>query len=118
MRLHNLSGGERSSADAALNAALVGSALDQEVAAIAPLLVPAVLNFPVLGALKLAVANQSDGVATQSGSRLVSVHSGLVGGEIGVDGESHVHGSVGHELLHDLRLAADGVGACCLLLPC
>merc|ERR1711988_669289 len=85
--LHNLSGGELSCIDVALDAALVGSTLDQEVAAIAPLLVPRVLDFPVLGAVKLAVSDQGDGVASQSGSGLVGVHTRLVSWEVTVDGE-------------------------------
>merc|ERR1712232_1451016 len=46
------------------------------------------------------------------------VHTTLVGWEITVHGESHVHRTIVHQLLHDLVLSTDTVCACCTDLVC
>merc|ERR1712046_132921 len=87
LHLNNFRRRERASVDAALNAALVDATLDQEMAAIAPLLVPAVLNLPVINTVEGAVADQGDGMASQERAGLVGVHAGLVRREITVNAE-------------------------------
>merc|ERR1711865_678812 len=71
---NNSGGRDSTSADTAFNAALVGATFDQEVATVAPLLVPAVLDLPVLLTILNTVTHEGDGVTPEeTGSRSLRV---------------------------------------------
>jgi len=118
MSSNNLGGRKSTSHSIALDAALVHATLDQNVALEPPFLIPAVLNFPVVNAVKGAITDQGHGVASQSRSCLVCVHTGLVGWEIAIDSQCDIHGAVGVKVLHDLVDIADRVRSGCVGLVC
>merc|ERR1712124_106369 len=89
--LHNCGSGNGSSSCITLNATLVAATSNQEVAVVTPVLIPAVLDLPVLLAIELTITNQSDGMTTKELGSGVLVHTRLVRWEITVDSEGHVH---------------------------
>merc|ERR1719428_1045933 len=107
--LHNCGGINGSSTCITLDAALIGATRNQEVAAVAPILIPAVLDLPVLLAIKLAISNQSDSMTSQELRGGVLVDTGLVCWEITVDSEGDIHGSILNQILHHVLLTSVAV---------
>ena len=64
------------------------------MATVAPLLIPAVLDLPVLLTVQLTVTDQGDSVATEVAAGSVLVHARLVRGEIAVHGQGDVDWAV------------------------
>ncbi len=60
---------------------------DQEVAVVAPLLISAVFDLPVLLAVQITATDQGDDVATKVTAGSMLVHARLVRGEIAVHRE-------------------------------
>ena len=73
--------------DAVLNPALADATRDFEKSAVAPRWVPGVLDQPVRHRVLHAPAHELDGMAARHLAGLVLVDAGLVGFEVGVDGE-------------------------------
>merc|ERR1711907_179821 len=107
---HNCGSCNGSCTSVTLNAALVATASNQEVAIVTPILIPAVLDLPVLLAIKLTVTNQGDGMTSKELGSCVLVDTRLVCWEIAVDSERHVHGTVLNQVLHHGLLASVAVG--------
>ena len=61
-----------------LDAAFVAATSNEEMAIVAPVLVPAVLDLPVLLAIEVTVTNQNDSMTAQESGTGVLVIAGLV----------------------------------------
>ena len=84
--------------------------LDLEGSLVSPGVVPGVDAEPVVLTTLGSPTDGLDGVASEGGSGLVGVDSGLVGQEVLVDGEGSGHSSVGGNLLLDAVDTSDVVG--------
>ena len=84
---------------------------DQEVAVVAPLLVPAVLDPPVLVAVQITVIDQGDDVATKVVAGSMLVHARLVREEIAVHREGDKAWAVLDALLKHGQLTPDALVA-------
>mmetsp|Transcript_10704 Transcript_10704/g.30712 ORF Transcript_10704/g.30712 Transcript_10704/m.30712 type:complete len:356 (+) Transcript_10704:526-1593(+) len=93
-----------------LDAALVLATNDAEETVLAPVLVPAVHNGPVLDTVLDAPADHLDGVAAEGLAGHVLVDASFVGLEVFVHGERNRDGAVLVDLLHEALLAVDSVG--------
>jgi len=105
------------------SALAVDSALaerDLKQALVTPRVVPAVGNKPVLGVILDSPSDDLHSVSSERRSRSVLVNSGLVAGEIRVDGESSSDRSLFHEVLLDVVGAAETVclSRCRALVAC
>jgi len=86
----------------ALNATLVATTTNLEVAICSPILVPAVGDPPVVHATIDTPTEDLDGMATESRAGLVRVDAALVGEEVLVDSEGSLCGAVLHQLVLDI----------------
>jgi len=82
---------------------------DLEGAHVTPSVVPRVDAEPVVLAVLSAPADSLDGVASELGTGLVRVDTGLVGQEVLVDGEGRGDSSVGHDIVLDAVDARDAI---------
>jgi len=102
--------------DVGLHAALVDATEHAEIALLTPVLVPAVGEEPVVGAVVNTVAHQLDGVVASKAAADVVVDTGGVHKEVLVDSDGclarAVHGKLGHQIL----LTFDRVGTVALVL--
>eukprot|EP00051_Salpingoeca_urceolata_P026600 m.477864 g.477864 ORF g.477864 m.477864 type:complete len:369 (-) comp20972_c0_seq1:1569-2675(-) len=108
---------EANAGDIGFNATLVVALGNLEKAAVTPLLVPAVLDPPVILAVHGAPANHLNSVTAESLARNMLVHTALVRGKVGVDGESDGEGAVllDGRLHAGNRVEAKGTGALVLV---
>ena len=104
--------GELDTGDIVFNAAFVGSTSDFEVSIVTPLVIPGVLDEPVVLAAFGSVTNHFNGVSAQRSSGLVGVYTRFVGWEIGVNGERNCQGAIVYEFGHDVLYTSDGVSVC------
>merc|ERR1712000_410571 len=96
--------------DLTLDAALVVAALDPEHALVTPILVPAVHDLPIRGAVLGTPADDLDSVAAQVAATRVLIDTRLVCRKVVVDGEDGRDGSILQDVALDALLAADAVG--------
>jgi len=86
------------------------------VAVVTPVLVPAVLDLPVLLAIEFTITNQSDSMSTKEVGRRGTVHTTLVCWEVIIDRECHIQRTIVDELSHDLTFTTHTVGAVSFVL--
>jgi hypothetical protein len=79
------------------------------MAIVAPLLIPAVLDFPILFAVEGAIANHGDSMASEVITGGCMIHTRLIGLKVRVHVEGDVHWAIGYQLLHNRLFATHAV---------
>ena len=80
----------------------VVSSFDSEISVVSPTLVPWVSNQPVRHAVLNSPSDDFNGMSSQSRSSGMMINSCFVGQEVGINGESSLNWTVGHDFSLDL----------------